>query len=70
MHLAKRACVSYLKSVYLMKDKEVFKFPSIDREKMAEAFGLAKAPELDFDPNQNVTLTNTMSRSEQRTARI
>jgi len=26
MHLAKRACVSYLKCVYLMKDKEVFQF--------------------------------------------
>ena len=24
MHLAKRACISYLKCVYMMKDKEVF----------------------------------------------
>jgi ATP-dependent RNA helicase DDX10/DBP4 len=25
-HLAEKACISYIKSIYLMKDKEVFKF--------------------------------------------
>jgi len=48
MHLAKRACVSYLKCIHLMKDKEVFKLKEIDTEKLAESLGLAIAPEINF----------------------
>jgi hypothetical protein len=44
MHLAKRACVSYLKCIYLMKDKEVFQFKQVDAEKLAESLGLATSP--------------------------
>jgi len=29
-HLAKRACVSYLRSIHLMKDKKVFDVTNID----------------------------------------
>ena len=48
MHLAKRACVSYLKCVHLMKDKEVFKLKEVDTEKLAESLGLATSPEINF----------------------
>ena len=44
MHLAKRACISYLKCVYLMKDKEVFQFAKIDKDKLAESLGLINTP--------------------------
>jgi ATP-dependent RNA helicase DDX10/DBP4 len=44
MHLAKRSCVSYLKCVHLMKDKEVFRLNEIDKDKFAESLGLANAP--------------------------
>jgi len=46
MHLAKKACASYLKGVHIMKDKEVFKLAAIDHEKLARSYGLLNAPEL------------------------
>jgi len=70
MHLAKRACISYLKCVYVMKDKEVFKFKEIDAQKLAESLGLANSPQINFAVNDEVQITNTMSRAETRTARI
>ena len=71
MHLAKRACVSYLKCIHLMKDKEVFKFTEINSEKLAESLGLATSPQIDFGAQVGqVQLTKTMSRAEQRAARI
>lgn len=66
MHLAQRACVSYLKCVHLMKDKSVFKLKDIDADKLAESLGLANTPKLDFGQGDEVTITNTMSRAEQR----
>ena len=71
MHLAQRACVSYLKCVHLMKDKSVFKLKEIDADKLAESLGLANTPKIDFGQDEGeVTITNTMSRSEQRKARV
>ena len=71
MHLAKRACISYLRCVYLMKDKEVFKFKEISAEKLANSLGLATTPNINFNVEDGeVPITNTMSRAEQRAARI
>jgi ATP-dependent RNA helicase DDX10/DBP4 len=47
-HLAKRAVVSYLRSVYLMKDKSVFKINEIDKEKLARSYGLLNAPTIEI----------------------
>lgn len=44
MHIAKRACISYLSCIYLMKDKEVFSVRAMDREKLAESLGLPICP--------------------------
>jgi len=44
MHLAKKAIVSYLKGVHVMKDKDVFKLGEIDSEKLARSYGLLNAP--------------------------
>ena len=71
MHIAKRACISYLKCVHLMKDKEVFKFKEVDAQKLAESLGLATTPEINFGQNDSeIQITNTMSRAEQKAARI
>lgn len=71
MHLAKRACISYLRCVYLMKDKDVFKFKEIDVKKLSESFGLANVPDINFNvDDKEITLTNTMSRTERKTARV
>lgn len=43
-HLAEKACISYIKSIYLMKDKDVFKFNDLDCEKLAMSLGLATSP--------------------------
>ena len=32
MHLAKKACVSYLKGIHVMKDKTVFQLAAIDAQ--------------------------------------
>jgi ATP-dependent RNA helicase DDX10/DBP4 len=47
-HLAEKACISYIKSIYLMKDKEVFQFNKLDCEKLATSLGLANAPQINF----------------------
>jgi len=46
MHLAKKACTSYLKGVHVMKDKSVFKLAEVDAEKLARSYGLLNAPKL------------------------
>lgn len=48
MHLAKRAIVSYLKCVYLMKDKTVFRLNEIDAQKLSESYGLITTPQINF----------------------
>lgn len=45
-HLAEKACISYIKSIYLMKDKEVFKFSELKTDKLALSLGLATAPQI------------------------
>lgn len=47
-HLAKRAVISYLRSIYLMKDKSVFKINEIDKEKLARSYGLLNAPTIEI----------------------
>jgi len=54
-----------------MKDKEVFKFKEISAEKLANSLGLATTPNINFNVEDGeVPITNTMSRAEQRAARI
>jgi len=45
---AQRAFQSYIKSVYLMKNKKVFDAHKIDTDKFAESLGLAVAPRVRF----------------------
>jgi ATP-dependent RNA helicase DDX10/DBP4 len=47
-HLAEKACISYIKSIYLMKDKEVFRFNELPTDKLAFSLGLANAPQIGF----------------------
>lgn len=41
---AQRAFKSYLKSIYLMQDKQIFNFKALDRELFAKSLGLSAAP--------------------------
>ena len=42
----------------------------MDKDKLAESLGLINTPQITFASESEVTLTNTMSRAEQRAARI
>jgi len=57
-HLAQKAFVSYMRSVHLMKDKEVFKAQELSHEAFATALGLGFVPSVphvtdSLDPEQN-----------------
>lgn len=43
-----KAFVSYMKSVYLQKDKSIFKLDQLPAEKFAESLGLPGAPKIKF----------------------
>jgi ATP-dependent RNA helicase DDX10/DBP4 len=45
-HLAERAFVSYVRSIFLMPNKDVFDFKSLPLKEFAESFGLVSIPEL------------------------
>jgi ATP-dependent RNA helicase DDX10/DBP4 len=47
-YLAQRAMVSYIRSVFLLKDKEVFKVKEIPLDLLSQSYGLIGAPEIQF----------------------
>ncbi|KTW27083.1 hypothetical protein T552_02575 [Pneumocystis carinii B80] len=47
-YLGQRALVSYLKSIYLQKDKEVFKFEELPIEEFSSKMGLLGHPKIKF----------------------
>ncbi|KAG8904283.1 ATP-dependent RNA helicase dbp4 [Tulasnella sp. 403] len=47
-YLGQKAFVSYLKSVYLQKNKSIFKLEGLPTQKFAEALGLPGAPKVSF----------------------
>jgi len=53
MKLAQKALISYVKSVHLMKDKEVFKLDKIDVKSLAKSMGLMTAPIIQFSQKSN-----------------
>ncbi|XBW35993.1 hypothetical protein QEN19_001568 [Hanseniaspora menglaensis] len=47
-YLAQKAFISYVKSIYVQKDKEVFKFDDLPSEEFAQSLGLPGAPKIKF----------------------
>lgn len=47
-YLAQKAFISYVKSIYVQKDKEVFKFEELPSEDFAKSLGLPGAPKVKF----------------------
>lgn len=45
-YLAQKAFISYIKSIYIQKDREVFKFDSLPTEEFAMSLGLPGAPNI------------------------
>eukprot|EP00933_Yihiella_yeosuensis_P044105 TRINITY_DN39185_c0_g1_i1.p1 TRINITY_DN39185_c0_g1~~TRINITY_DN39185_c0_g1_i1.p1 ORF type:complete len:670 (+),score=172.35 TRINITY_DN39185_c0_g1_i1:286-2010(+) len=48
-HLAKRSFVSYLRSIHLMRDKDVFDASGLPKEEFANSLGLLEMPSLGAD---------------------
>jgi len=61
---AQRAFTSYVKSVALMKNKEVFDVTSIDLSKFAESLGLATTPRVRFLDRQNKLKSKVVRKDE------
>lgn len=54
-YLAQKAFISYVRSVYLQKDKQVFNVEKIPLEALAKSFGLASAPNVKIRGNLSAT---------------
>ncbi|KXN84023.1 ATP-dependent RNA helicase DBP4 [Leucoagaricus sp. SymC.cos] len=61
-YLGQRAFVSYLRSIYLQKDKSVFKIDELPVERFAESFGLPGAPKIKFLSKEAVKRRKNASR--------
>lgn len=65
-HLAERAFVSYVRSIFLMPNKEIFDIQALPLKEFAESFGMVSVPEV----NVVKTDTNTMTKLEKLKQKI
>lgn len=61
-NLGQRAFISYFRSVYIQKDKEVFKVEELPTEKFAESLGLPGAPKIKIKGGESSKEKKNMSR--------
>lgn len=62
-YLAQKAFVSYTRSVYLQKDKEVFNLDKLDLDGFAKSLGLASAPQIKFKKGEDLKKFKNASRA-------
>ncbi|EFQ32038.1 DEAD/DEAH box helicase [Colletotrichum graminicola] len=53
-YLGQKAFISYVRSVYLQKDKEVFKFDELDLDTYAASLGLPGAPQIKLRKGEDI----------------
>ncbi|GKT61708.1 ATP-dependent RNA helicase DBP4 [Colletotrichum tofieldiae] len=53
-YLGQKAFISYVRSVYLQKDKEVFKFDKLDLDAYAASLGLPGAPQIKLRKGEDI----------------
>ncbi|KAL2165052.1 hypothetical protein VTH06DRAFT_348 [Thermothelomyces fergusii] len=53
-YLGQKAFISYVRSIYLQKDKEVFKFDELDFDAFAESLGLPGTPQIKFQKGEDI----------------
>lgn len=61
-NLGQRAFISYYRSVYVQKDKEIFKIDALPTEKFAESLGLPGAPKIKIKGGEGSKEKKNMSR--------
>lgn len=62
-YLGQKAFISYTRSVYLQKDKEVFKFDQLDLDGFAASLGLPGTPQIKFQKGEDVKRLKNASRA-------
>ncbi|KAF8557492.1 DEAD-domain-containing protein [Imleria badia] len=62
-YLGQRAFVSYVRSVYLHKDKSIFKLDELPVDKFAESLGLPGAPKIKFLSREQARKQKNVSRT-------
>ncbi|KAG9313760.1 hypothetical protein JVU11DRAFT_6119 [Chiua virens] len=62
-YLGQRAIMSYVRSVYLHKDKSIFKLDELPVDKFAESFGLPGAPKIKFLSREQAKKQKNVSRT-------
>ncbi|KXX78398.1 ATP-dependent RNA helicase DBP4 [Madurella mycetomatis] len=62
-YLGQKAFISYTRSIYLQKDKEVFKFNDLDLDGYAESLGLPGTPQIKFQKGEDVKRLKNASRA-------
>ncbi|KAK9246096.1 P-loop containing nucleoside triphosphate hydrolase protein [Lipomyces tetrasporus] len=63
-YLAQRAFISYCKSIFIQKDKTVFKLEDLPVEEFAESLGLPGAPRIKFLSSQKSKLLKNASQQD------
>ncbi|KAL2760321.1 hypothetical protein ACRALDRAFT_1073773 [Sodiomyces alcalophilus JCM 7366] len=53
-YLGQKAFISYVRSIFLQRDKEVFKFDQMDLEGFSNSFGLPGQPQIKFRKGEDV----------------
>ncbi|KAK5628409.1 hypothetical protein RRF57_004124 [Xylaria bambusicola] len=62
-YLASKAFISYVKSIHLQRDKEVFNLKNLDLEAYAACLGLPGAPIINFEKGEDVKKLKNMPRA-------
>jgi len=62
-YLGQKAFISYTRSVYLQKDKEVFKFDKLDLDGFAASLGLPGTPQIKFQKGEDIKKLKNASRA-------
>ncbi|EAA28280.1 ATP-dependent RNA helicase dbp-4 [Neurospora crassa] len=62
-YLGQKAFVSYVRSIYLQKDKEVFKFDKLDLDGFASSLGLPGTPQIRYQKGEDVKKLKNASRA-------
>lgn len=62
-YLGQKAFISYTRSIYLQKDKEVFKFSELDLDGFAESLGLPGTPQIKFQKGEDIKRLKNASRA-------
>ena len=65
-YLAQKAFISYVKSIYIQKDKEVFKFDSLPTDEFAISLGLPGAPKIKIRGMKSIEKSKELKNSSRK----